>query len=51
MLAGYGSERCGVGTGSALLDSGAGIATASLRRHGSELTWKHGGRRRRARLE
>jgi hypothetical protein len=37
-------------TGSALLDSGAGIQTASLRRRGSELTWRHGAQLRHARL-
>jgi hypothetical protein len=37
-------------TGSALLDSGAGIQTASLQRHGSQLTWRHGGQLRHARL-
>jgi hypothetical protein len=37
-------------TGSALLDSGASIRTTSLRRHGSLLTWRHGGELRHARL-
>ncbi len=37
-------------TGSALLDSGAGIRTASLQRHGSQLTWRHGGQLRHSRL-
>ena len=37
--------------GSALLDSGAGIATRSLRRDGSLVTWKHDDRLRHARLD
>lgn len=37
--------------GFALLDSGNGIDTRSLRLHGSALTWRHGGRSRSASLD
>jgi hypothetical protein len=36
--------------GQATLDRGAGIATGSLRLHGSQLTWTHSSRRRSATL-
>jgi hypothetical protein len=38
------------GSGARLLDSGAGIAPASLALHGSRLTWKDGGQSRSASL-
>jgi hypothetical protein len=36
--------------GAKLLDSGAAIATGSLRLHRSVLSWRHGGATRTARL-
>jgi hypothetical protein len=38
------------GASARLLDSGDGVAPASLRLHGSRLTWKHGGQVRSATL-
>jgi hypothetical protein len=38
------------GSGARLLDSGPGVAPASLRLHGSRLIWKHGGQVRSATL-